>query len=172
MHKAVLDAVFEAATRHGGIFWVRRQGHLRRLPRAFAGPEAFAAFRAIKAAFDPRNRLNPGKLMAERGARYTVSGSPLRAMHSPLGDPFEKAYDCNGNALCLNYAVPRCAPCSRSAPSRRHSPEGPRRGVARLAQARQSGTATKAMEQAVYDAMSGCSAANRTSQCRTHAHIP
>ena len=174
-YKAISDAVFDAVTRHGGIFWGEHGKGIRGdyLER-FVGPEVFAAFRAIKAAFDPHNRLNPGKLMAERGARYTVSGAPLRTVHAPAGDPLEKAFACNGNALCLNYAAstPMC-PSFKISAELRHSPKGRAEALRGLRQAQRAGAATPAMERDVYEAMSGCLGCNSCAgQCPTHVDVP
>jgi FAD/FMN-containing dehydrogenase/ferredoxin len=174
-YKAISDSVFEAATRHGGIFWGEHGKGIRGdYLETFVGPEAFAAFRAIKAAFDPHNRLNPGKLMAERSTRYTVAGSPLRTAHAPANDPFEKSYACNGNALCLNYAArtPMC-PSFKVSAELRHSPKGRAEALRGLRQAQQAGTATPAMEHDVYEAMSGCLGCRScSSQCPAHVDIP
>lgn len=174
-YKAVSDAVFETVTRHGGIFWGEHGKGIRGdYLEAFVGPEAFAAFRAIKRAFDPPNRFNPGKLMAESGARYTVSGAPLRQARAAPDDPMAKAFECNGNALCLTYAarMPMC-PSFKISAELKHSPKGRAEALRGLQQAKRDGVATAAMESDVYEALAGCLGCKACAgACPTHVDIP
>lgn len=174
--KTISDTVFETVTRHGGIFWGEHGKGIRGdYLEAFVGPEAFAAFERIKLAFDPARRFNPGKLVAEKAARYTIEGTPLRRMHGrDANDPLNKAFACNGNALCLNYAVrtPMC-PSFKVSADLRHSPKGRAEALRGLEQARDAGIATNEMEEAVFETLDhclGCKSCAGT--CPAHVDIP
>ncbi|MER8390022.1 4Fe-4S dicluster domain-containing protein [Mesorhizobium sp. M1380] len=119
----VSDEIFALVNAHGGIFWGEhgkgvRGAYLKR----WIGEEAYAAFQGVKAAFDPDERFNPGKLVSLfRG----VADTPFRAFNVPPSDPLEKAFACNGNAQCLSYmaATPMC-PSFKASQDLRHSPKG------------------------------------------------
>jgi FAD/FMN-containing dehydrogenase len=65
--RGIFDAVNEALLRMGGTpAGEHGAGRLRAgLVERFLGPEATSAFRAVKAAFDPLGRFNPGVILAE-----------------------------------------------------------------------------------------------------------
>lgn len=173
-YKAISDAVFDAATRHGGIFWGEHGKGIRGdYLEAFVGPEAFDAFGRIKAAFDPDGTFNPGKLMAPRAERYTVAGTTFRKTHSQNAT-YEKAFACNGNALCLTYAVttPMC-PSFKVSADLRHSPKGRAEALRFLQQARAEGTVSSALEDDVFQTLDGCLGCKSCAgSCPTHVDIP
>ncbi|WP_246670618.1 FAD-binding and (Fe-S)-binding domain-containing protein [Agrobacterium sp. ICMP 6402] len=157
--KSLSDDVYRCVTRHGGIFWGEHGKGVRGEYLAdFVGPTAYQSFRRIKAAFDPGNRFNPGKLVSNRGALYGVSSTPFRQALSPGAPDVNRAVACNGNGLCLNYApsVAMC-PSFKATKDLRHSPKGRAEALKAWAQA----TATKApdlnlVEEATFAALDGC----------------
>ncbi|MER9708416.1 FAD-binding oxidoreductase [Mesorhizobium sp. M0204] len=122
----VSDEIFALVNAHGGIFWGEhgkgvRGAYLKR----WIGEEAYAAFQGVKAAFDPDERFNPGKLISLSSPLRGVAETPFRAFNAPPSDPLEKAFACNGNAQCLSYmaATPMC-PSFKASHDLRHSPKG------------------------------------------------
>jgi len=71
--RSIFDAVNEALVLMGGTpAGEHGAGRLRAgLVERFLGPEASSAFRAIKAAFDPFGRWNPGVILADRPDPFT-----------------------------------------------------------------------------------------------------
>ena len=91
---------------------------------------ALSRLQEIKAAFDPHNQLNPGKIAAPRtpAAEDRRRADPWPARPT---DPvavrlgYDEALHCNGNAACFNYD-PDDAMCPswKATRERRHSPKG------------------------------------------------
>ena len=76
----------------------------------FFGPVLFAELRKVKGVFDPRNRLNPGKICTPPdSAAELVSvdavkrGTFDRQIPVRIRDSFKDALDCNGNGLCFTF---------------------------------------------------------------------
>lgn len=170
--KTISDAVYELVKRHGGIFWGEHGKGIRGqyLPD-FVGPEAYAAFQRIKAAFDPAGRFNPGKLVAPENQLRTIDHTPMRRFNGTDGDLFAKAFECNGNAACLTSArtVQMC-PSYKVTTDLRHSPKG----RAEILQAwRETGGANPEIEASAFAALDGCLGCNAcSSRCPTHVNIP
>jgi FAD/FMN-containing dehydrogenase/Fe-S oxidoreductase len=100
------------AAAHGGLIWGEHGKGLRgTLAPDLLGPQIYAAFCRIKAAFDPDNLLNPGKLATPQADQplLALDGVPFRGMQdrkidAVLAQGFEKAVACNGNGQCFNRA--------------------------------------------------------------------
>lgn len=128
--KEISDRVCQLSAKHGGLFWGEHGKGVRGeyLPDV-VGKEVYAAFAKIKRAFDPANRLNPGKLVTPDGDKsrlYSIDGTPFREMSPTEKDtPFIDAYRCNGNAHCQSKVSksPMC-PSFRTTGDVRHSPKG------------------------------------------------
>lgn len=105
---------------------------------AFFGDELFTELRRIKAAFDPDNRMNPGKICTPLNSSDELvkvdgvkRGFYDRQIPVTTRDSFKQAMECNGNGLCFNYdtSSPMC-PSMKITADRRHSPKG-RAGLVR-----------------------------------------
>lgn len=92
----------------------------------------------MKAAFDPLNKMNPGKICTpiESQDELVKVSDTKRAFYDrqipvTVRDSFKQAMECNGNGLCFNYDVnsPMC-PSMKVTADRRHSPKG-RAGLVR-----------------------------------------
>jgi FAD/FMN-containing dehydrogenase/Fe-S oxidoreductase len=175
LYRKVSDAVFQAATRHGGIFWGEHGKGIRgAYLEQFVGPVAFAAFGRIKRAFDPAGRLNPGKLVSPDVPLFGIDSTPFRRTKTADNDPFGDAYACNGNALCLTYAAktPMC-PSFKVSADLRHSPKGRAEALRAWRQAKDSGTTDARQEADVFAALDGCLGCKSCAgACPTHVDIP
>lgn len=61
--KQISDDVVALTAKYGGLLWGEHgKGFRAEYSPAFFGEELFAELRKVKAAFDPHNRLNPGKI--------------------------------------------------------------------------------------------------------------
>lgn len=170
---AVSDAIFDLVGQHGGIFWGEHGKGVRGayLPQ-FLGPEAYGAMQQIKAAFDPQERFNPGKLVTLKRDRMGIATTPFRAFNAAPGDPLDKAFRCNGNAQCLSYkaTVPMC-PSFKATGDLRHSPKG-RADALRAWRTGRDGDSVQARTDllGVLDTCLGCKACAST--CPVQVDIP
>lgn len=86
----------------------------------------------MKAAFDPHNRLNPGKICPPEGVDAPMlqvdavkRGTYDRQIPIAVRASWRGAMECNGNGLCFNFDVksPMC-PSMKITSNRIHSPKG------------------------------------------------
>ena len=132
MH-AISDEVVALVAKYGGLMWGEHgKGYRSEYGPAFFGEDLFQQLRLIKGAFDPLNKMNPGKICTpaeSQDALVKVSDAKRatldRAIPIAFKTAFEPAMSCNGNGLCFNYDTtsPMC-PSSKITKDRRHSPKG------------------------------------------------
>lgn len=172
---AVSDAVFALTRRHGGIFWGEHGKGVRgAYLRDWIGDEAYRALQGVKAAFDPKGRHNPGKLVSNRDDIMGIATTPFRAFNAPEGDALTKAFRCNGNAQCLSYAAatPMC-PSFKVTADLRHSPKGRADALRDWHRARAPGTVSAEMETDLMTALDGCLGCKAcASSCPVQVDIP
>lgn len=135
----VSDQVVALVAKYGGLMWGEHgKGFRSEYGPEFFGDELFTELRRIKAAFDPDNRMNPGKICTplESDAELVKvdgvkRGTFDRQIPVKVRDSFNRAMECNGNGLCFNYdtSSPMC-PSMKITADRRHSPKG-RAGLVR-----------------------------------------
>ncbi len=98
--------------RFGGILWGEHGRGLRSsLVSNVLPPDTIALMRAVKTAFDPRDRMNPGKLYRPLDNDTPLLGLadvPRRASFDrgvpvTIRADYSHAFDCNGNGLCHHY---------------------------------------------------------------------
>lgn len=172
----VSDAVYALTKAHGGIFWGEHGKGIRgAYLRDYVGETAYAAFQAIKLAFDPQGRFNPGKLVAANGPLMGIATTPFRPFNAPPHDPLAKAFACNGNAQCLNYTrtTPMC-PSFKATGDLRQSPKGRADALRAWHRAEREGAADRHRRAAdlfaALDTCLGCKAC--ASSCPVHVDIP
>ncbi len=129
----ISEQVVALVAKYGGLMWGEHgKGYRSEYAPEFFGEELYAEIRKIKSAFDPLNKMNPGKICTpfESSATLVSVGDTKRATFDrtiPIAfkQAFEPAMSCNGNGLCFNYDVtsPMC-PSSKITLDRRHSPKG------------------------------------------------
>ncbi len=129
--RVLSDEVADLTLRYGGLLWGEHGKGVRSdyVPMVF-GP-LYPLLQAVKAAFDPRNQLNPGKVAApDTGALLRVDGVPTRGqadrmVPGPVRAAYETAIHCNGNGACFTFdADDAMCPSFKAMGERRHSPKG------------------------------------------------
>ncbi|MCG9556592.1 D-2-hydroxyglutarate dehydrogenase YdiJ [Vibrio kanaloae] len=138
MHE-VSDEVVKLVAKYGGLMWGEHgKGFRSEYGPDFFGEELFTELRRVKAAFDPHNKMNPGKICTPLDSDAelvkvtdTKRGFYDRQIDVQVRDSFKQAMECNGNGLCFNYdtSSPMC-PSMKVTADRRHSPKG-RAGLVR-----------------------------------------
>lgn len=139
MLRKISDQVNALTLKHGGLMWGEHgKGFRSEYSPSFFGDTLFTELRRIKSAFDPFNRLNPGKICTPLDSLEqlvsvdaTKRGFYDRQIPIHVRDSYTQAMDCNGNGLCFDFDVnsPMC-PSMKLTADRRHSPKG-RAGLVR-----------------------------------------
>lgn len=131
--KRISDEVVALTAKYGGLLWGEHgKGFRAEYSPAFFGEELFGELRQIKAAFDPHNRLNPGKICPPAGVDAPMMqvdavkrGTFDRQIPIAVRASWRGAMECNGNGLCFNFDAksPMC-PSMKITSNRIHSPKG------------------------------------------------
>lgn len=131
--KHISDEVVALTAKYGGLLWGEHgKGFRAEYSPAFFGDELYHELRLVKAAFDPDNRLNPGKICppAKKDAPMmrvdaVKRGTYDRQIPLQVRTQWRGAMECNGNGLCFNFDVnsPMC-PSMKLTANRVHSPKG------------------------------------------------
>jgi len=186
MIRTVSDAVHRLARRHGGLIWGEHGKGFRGEygPEVF-GPRLYAAMCRIKAAFDPDDLLNPGKIATPDPARPLTRldavpfRGPLDAAIAPaLAATYDAAIRCNGNGQCMGRDVEDAmCPSFKATGDRRRGPKGRAamlRTWARLKSAeRVDEPGLSALEAQLLDSLSDCLGCKAcASQCPVKVDIP
>ncbi len=131
--RTISDQVVNLVRKYGGVMWAEHgRGFRSEYTPLFFGEELYQDLRKIKAAFDPNNRLNPGKIVTPFGSeeRVVTIEAPLkghfdRQVPAPMQADYEVAFSCNGNGACFNvnpdYVM---CPSYKGCRERIHSPKG------------------------------------------------
>ncbi|MEH2506563.1 FAD/FMN-containing dehydrogenase/Fe-S oxidoreductase [Bradyrhizobium sp. AZCC 1578] len=129
--REISDEVAELTAKYGGLLWGEHGKGVRSEygPR-YLGP-LYPALQLVKAAFDPHDQLNPGKIAtASTEGLLKIDGVPTRGQNdrqipAATRKAFEEALHCNGNGACYNFD-PDDAMCPswKATRDRRHSPKG------------------------------------------------
>jgi FAD/FMN-containing dehydrogenase/Fe-S oxidoreductase len=129
--REISDEIFQLTRRYQGVLW----GEHGKGFRSEYAPEFFGALypklQEIKAAFDPGDQLNPGKIASPPGRALTrLDAVPIRGQFDrqiPIAvrRANEDSLHCNGNAACFNFD-PDDAMCPswKATRDRQHSPKG------------------------------------------------
>lgn len=144
--REISDEVAALTQKYGGLLWGEHgKGVRSEYAPAFFGP-LYPTLRRLKAAFDPHNQLNPGKIAtplkdseaeeSEQPVKWvdpgllTIDGVPTRGqLDRQIDERVWQAHDdavyCNGNGACYNYD-PNDAMCPswKATRQRIHSPKG------------------------------------------------
>jgi len=129
--RQITDEVAALTQKYGGVLWGEHgKGVRSEYAPAFFGP-LYPCLQQIKAAFDPRNQLNPGKIAAPaEGSLLRIDEVPTRGARDrvipvAIREAYDNALHCNGNGACYNWD-PDDAMCPswKGMRERRHSPKG------------------------------------------------
>ncbi|MEM0516448.1 FAD-binding and (Fe-S)-binding domain-containing protein [Pseudoalteromonas sp. YIC-827] len=131
--RQISDQVVALTAKYGGLMWGEHgKGYRSEYGPEFFGDELFQELRRIKSAFDPNNKLNPGKIctpLESNDSLVSVDDKKRgwfdRQIDVQVRDSFANSMNCNGNGLCFNYDVssPMC-PSYKATGDRRYSPKG------------------------------------------------
>ncbi|RBP14941.1 D-2-hydroxyglutarate dehydrogenase YdiJ [Pseudocitrobacter faecalis] len=131
--KQISDDVVALTAKYGGLLWGEHgKGFRAEYSPAFFGNALYGELRKIKAAFDPLNRLNPGKICPPEGVDAPMMkvdavkrGNFDRQIPIAVRSSWRGAMECNGNGLCFNFDAksPMC-PSMKVTNDRIHSPKG------------------------------------------------
>ena len=131
--KQISDEVVALTAKYGGLLWGEHgKGFRAEYSPAFFGEQLYGELRKIKAAFDPDNRLNPGKICPPEGIDAPMMqvdavkrGTFDRQIPIAVRASWRGAMECNGNGLCFNFDAksPMC-PSMKITSNRIHSPKG------------------------------------------------
>ncbi len=110
--RVITDRVVALVAEHGGVLWGEHgRGFRGDVAPSFLSPPTMEVMRRVKAAFDPDDLLNPGKLYRPLGSSEPIVAldeAPLRGQRNrsiPIETRVElaDAFACNGNGLCHHY---------------------------------------------------------------------
>ncbi|MDN3651429.1 FAD-binding and (Fe-S)-binding domain-containing protein [Thalassotalea ponticola] len=131
--REISDQVVALTSKYGGLMWGEHgKGYRSEYGIDFFGETLFTELRRIKAAFDPLNKMNPGKIctpLASNESLVSVDGVKRgyfdRQIPIAVRETLPSVTNCNGNGLCFNFdpKSPMC-PSSKITSDRRHSPKG------------------------------------------------
>jgi len=131
--REISDKVVALTAKYKGLMWGEHgKGFRSEYGPEFFGEELFKELRKIKAAFDPDNRVNPGKICTPINSEASLvsvdavkRGTFDRQIPIKIRESYTEAMDCNGNGLCFNYDTksPMC-PSVKLTSNRIHSPKG------------------------------------------------
>jgi FAD/FMN-containing dehydrogenase/Fe-S oxidoreductase len=131
--RRITDKVAEIVTRHGGLLWGEHgKGFRSELVPHHFGPVLYPELQRIKAVFDPRNQLNPGKVATPAGGRHLLVrvDGPTRGARDRQIAPADRetmatVVNCNGNGQCFDTSTDNVmCPSSKITRDRIHSPKG------------------------------------------------
>ncbi|HLK35137.1 MAG TPA: FAD-binding and (Fe-S)-binding domain-containing protein [Polyangiaceae bacterium] len=131
--RRITDAVVALVTRHGGLLWGEHgKGFRSELVPHHFGPVLYPELQRIKALFDPRNQLNPGKVATPAGTRHVLArvdgptrGALDRQIVKQDRDALPTVMHCNGNGQCFDTSADGLmCPSSKITRDRIHSPKG------------------------------------------------
>lgn len=131
--RRITDAVTALVTRYGGLLWGEHgKGFRSELVPHHFGPVLYPELQRIKAVFDPRNQLNPGKIATAAGTRHVLArvdgptrGALDRQIASVDREALGTVIHCNGNGQCFDTSADSImCPSSKITRDRIHSPKG------------------------------------------------
>ncbi|BAO00628.1 YdiJ protein [Candidatus Pantoea carbekii] len=111
--KKISDEVVKLTSNYGGLLWGEHgKGFRSQYSPIFFGATLFKELRRIKSAFDPYNRMNPGKICTPLGNNKAIiqvdaekRGTYDRQIPIFIRNEWHKILECNGNGLCFNLDV-------------------------------------------------------------------
>ncbi|WP_066962442.1 FAD-binding and (Fe-S)-binding domain-containing protein [Microbulbifer sp. Q7] len=130
--RVITEKVVALAQKYNGLLWGEHgKGVRSEFAPAFFG-ELYPELQKIKAAFDPRNQLNPGKIATPSAASglLKIDEVPTRGEHDrqipvQVWEGYSEGVYCNGNGACFNWNPDDAmCPSYKGTRDRIHSPKG------------------------------------------------
>lgn len=131
--RPISDAVSALTMKYGGLLWGEHgKGVRSEYAPTFFG-SLYPSLQRIKAAFDPYNQLNPGKIAVPAGVdsrllkidSTTWRGELDREISDAVWEANGDAVQCNGNGACFNFDPDdSMCPSWKATRQRIHSPKG------------------------------------------------
>ncbi|TGG95502.1 FAD-binding oxidoreductase [Natronospirillum operosum] len=130
--REITEEVVALIKQYGGLLWGEHgKGVRSEFAPAFFG-DLFPALQQIKAAFDPRNQLNPGKIATPDDSSallkidaVTTRGELDRTIPVQMWDQYADGMYCNGNGACHNWNPnDYMCPSWKATRDRRQTPKG------------------------------------------------
>lgn len=132
MVRVISDQVADLCHKYGGLLWGEHGKGVRSeyAPKFFG--ELYPQLQRVKAAFDPHNQLNPGKIATPNEQsellkidEVSTRGQTDRKIPVQVWENYSEAVHCNGNGACFNWDFndPMC-PSWKVTRQRMHSPKG------------------------------------------------
>jgi FAD/FMN-containing dehydrogenase/Fe-S oxidoreductase len=133
--RQISDGVADLTLKYGGLLWGEHgKGFRGEYSPKFFGPKLYDELRKIKAAFDPNNLFNPGKIATPYTMPHvsltpideaTLRGQVDRILDDEIKADYPKATLCNGNGACFTWDAfdPMC-PSYKATRDRVQSPKG------------------------------------------------
>lgn len=179
--RPISDAVAELARDQGGLIWGEHGKGVRgEYVEYYFGPDLFAFLRQVKAAFDPENRLNPGKLVTAAETDLPVDRIDAIAFRGARDEriaghaAYGNATECNGNGACFHWdAANEMCPSYKVTRDRVQSPKGRAALIRDWLHAQETGGDVAGAAEALDASLATCLSCKAcTSQCPVHVDIP
>ncbi|WOC15729.1 FAD-binding and (Fe-S)-binding domain-containing protein [Pseudochrobactrum sp. MP213Fo] len=131
MVRRISDAVVALTLKYGGVLWGEHgKGVRSEYVPAFFGA-LYPQLQRIKAAFDPYNQLNAGKIATPDAEALTkideleLRGQKDRIIAADIRNSYDNAPYCNGNGACFDFNTDSAmCPSFKGSGDRRYSPKG------------------------------------------------
>lgn len=129
----ISDDVVTLVKKYGGVIWGEHgKGFRSEYGPVFFGDTLYHALRQIKTLFDPRNQLNPGKIVTPLDSPDEIVrvNSALRGhfdkeISNTANQQYASAIACNGNGACFHFSTQDVmCPSYKVTQDRLHSPKG------------------------------------------------
>ncbi|WP_299942488.1 FAD-binding and (Fe-S)-binding domain-containing protein [uncultured Microbulbifer sp.] len=130
--RPITDRVVALTQKYQGLLWGEHGKGVRSeyAPEFFG--ELYPELQKIKAAFDPRNQLNPGKIATPDDSTnllkidaVAIRGEYDRQIPAQVWEGYSEGVHCNGNGACFNWNPDDAmCPSYKATRNRIHSPKG------------------------------------------------
>ena len=124
--REISDEVFALTRKYKGVLWGEHGKGVRSEYAPSSSVRCIPRMQEIKAAFDPHNQLNPGKIATPPGHALTAHRRRPDARAVRPADP-DRAYGARTRTRCIATATP---PASTTTPTTRCARRGRRRAIA------------------------------------------
>ncbi|MEX1031990.1 MAG: FAD-binding and (Fe-S)-binding domain-containing protein [Cellvibrionaceae bacterium] len=134
--REISDQVFALTQRYGGVLWGEHGKGVRSEYSPATFGDLYPQLQRIKAAFDPHNQLNSGKIATPESTPSSTNnllridttptrGARDRLIPTAIWDDYGDAVNCNGNAACFNWNPDQSmCPSWKGTRERKYSPKG------------------------------------------------